>query len=101
VMRGRKPPGFVIPGCAAWRRPGIHTPGVSLKGPDKDLPTPDLFFNQTNLPVSPPFLEFFFASDGSCNIIINLEPHEFVDAVSRRKTGVMDSGIARFARALE
>jgi hypothetical protein len=45
-----------------------------------------LFFNQTNLPVSPPFLEFFFVRDGGCNIIINLEPREFVDAVSRRKT---------------
>jgi hypothetical protein len=60
--------------------------GVSLKCKDKDQPTRILFFNQTNLPVSPPFLEFVFASDGSCSIIINLEPHEFVDAVSRRKT---------------
>ena len=21
-----KPPGVVIPGCATWRKPGIHTP---------------------------------------------------------------------------
>ncbi len=45
--RVRELSGFVIPGCAAWRRPGIHTPGVSLKCQDKDLPTPD-FLLQSN-----------------------------------------------------
>src|SRR5882672_11792590 len=56
------------------------------------------FFNQTNLPVAPPFLELFFASDGSCNIIIHLEPHEFVDAVSRRKT--IDRGVSGHPQTL-
>jgi hypothetical protein len=38
-------------------------------------PSRIFFFNQANLPVTPPFLQFFFASDGGCGVIIDFKPN--------------------------
>jgi hypothetical protein len=45
-----------------------------------------LFFDQSNFPVAPPFLEFFFASDGRCGVTVDFEPDQLVDALARRET---------------
>src|SRR5947209_17168128 len=44
-----------------------------------------LLLDQANLPVAPPFLEFFFTGDGRCGIIVDFEPDQFVDAIARGK----------------
>src|SRR5450759_3978782 len=45
-----------------------------------------LFFDQTNLPITPPFLELFFASNSGQRIIVYLEPDKFVHAVTCRES---------------
>jgi hypothetical protein len=57
-----------------WFVPTFHP---TLQCRDKDRPTPDPFFAQTNLPVAPPFLEFFFAG-----VIVDFEPDRLVDAAA-------------------
>src|ERR1700738_1307839 len=49
-------------------------------------PSRILFFDQTDLPLAPPFLELFFARDSSWRVVIDFEPDQLVDGVSLRKT---------------
>jgi hypothetical protein len=41
-----------------------------------------LFFDESDLPVSPPFLERLLTSNGVCRVIIGLEPDKTIDAIS-------------------
>jgi hypothetical protein len=44
-----------------------------------------LLFNEPDLPIAPPFLEFLLAADRGCRIIIDLKPDEAIDGVSFRE----------------
>jgi len=44
-----------------------------------------LFFDQTYLPVAPPFFELFFTSNSGYCVFVDFEPDEPVDAISCRK----------------
>jgi hypothetical protein len=44
-----------------------------------------LFLDQTHLPVTPPLLQFFLARNGGDRVILDFEPHQLVDGVSRGK----------------
>ena len=39
-------------------------------------------FNQPDLPIPPPLLERLLTSNRVCRIIIGLEPHQAIDAIS-------------------
>src|SRR5512139_1119014 len=52
----------------------------------KIMPTRILSFDQLNLPVTPPFLDFFLPLNRSLRRVIAFKPHEPVDAVARSKS---------------
>src|SRR4051812_38959509 len=45
-----------------------------------------LFFDQTDFPLTSPFLDLLFARDGSQRVVVYFKPDELVDGVSLRKT---------------
>jgi hypothetical protein len=58
------------------------TTTVSLRYPDRDRPTGVLFFDQTNLPVTTPLLEFFLARNCRRHIVVDFEPDKLVDVTT-------------------
>src|SRR5882672_4102081 len=77
-------------GLGATRRPGttlvVECKGASTCNTRIEIdPTRVLLFDQAYLPVTPPLLELFLARDGADCIIVDFEPHQLVDAISRRE----------------
>jgi|SRR5215204_1358552 len=73
-------------GLAAARRPGMT--GRNQLSSDRVveiLPIRVLTLDQVDLPLAPPFLEFFLTRDGVRRIVIVFEPHKNVDTISGRK----------------
>src|SRR5207244_11054514 len=61
---------------------------ASTRNPRIEInPAGILLFDQTNLPIASPFLQFLLTRDRGDGVVVNLEPNQLVDAVSRRKAG--------------
>jgi antitoxin HigA-1 len=53
-----------------------------------------LFFDQTYLLIAPPFFQFFFASNSGWRVVVDFEPDQPFDPISRGKaTGGLSPGI--------
>src|SRR6478735_479683 len=74
-------------GLGAPRRPGMTVRRItSTRNTWIQInPSGILLFDQTYLPVTPPFLELFLARDSADDIVVDFEPNQLVDVVSRRE----------------
>src|ERR1700730_16286227 len=81
--------GFRARRFASPRNDGVSFEATSILACNTRIkidPPRILFFDQSNLPIAPPFLKFLFAGDGGRGVIVDFEPDQLVDAVARRKT---------------
>jgi hypothetical protein len=77
---------FVIPGRGEAASPESITTGLTGDTAVEIIPIRILFIDQSRLPIAPPFLEFFLASDRAYGVIENLKQDQLVDPVSLRES---------------
>jgi hypothetical protein len=75
---------LVVPGRRVRGEPRIHNHRRQLEIPGLKIIQVRVFlFDQADLPVTPPLLEFLLPRNGGEGIVVDFEPHQLVDAVSR------------------